>query len=64
MLGLHNLTATIERLNKVNGLSDVSIQVVKYNEDKNILVVAYENGNIDLVKESEIININQINILI
>ncbi|MFT6938228.1 MAG: hypothetical protein ACJA1N_002534, partial [Saprospiraceae bacterium] len=51
---------SIEQLNKVNGLSDVSIQVVKYNEDKKILVVAYENGNIDLVKESEIININQI----
>lgn len=51
---------SIDKLNKVNGLSDVSIQAIKYNESKKILVVAYENGNLDLVKESEIININQI----
>ncbi|NJN77758.1 MAG: hypothetical protein HC803_05030, partial [Saprospiraceae bacterium] len=51
---------SIDKLNKVNGLSDVSIQVIKYNADKKILVVAYENGNIDLVKESQIININHI----
>jgi streptogramin lyase len=51
---------SIDKLNKVNGLSDVSIQAIKYNEAKKILVVAYENGNLDLVKESGIININHI----
>jgi hypothetical protein len=51
---------SIDKLNKVNGLSDVSIQAIKYNIAKKILVVAYENGNLDLVKESRIVNINHI----
>lgn len=51
---------SIDKLNKVNGLSDVSIQAIKYNADRKILVVAYENGNLDLIKESGIININHI----
>lgn len=51
---------SIERLNKVNGLSDVSIQTIRYNRDKETLLIAYENGNLDLIKESGIININHI----
>jgi hypothetical protein len=51
---------SIDRLNKVNGLSDINIQKVRYNREKEILVVAYENGNIDLVKAGGIININNI----
>lgn len=51
---------SIERLNKVNGLSDVSIRTIRYNRDKATLLIAYENGNVDLVKENGIININHI----
>jgi ligand-binding sensor domain-containing protein len=51
---------SIDRLHKVNGLSDINIQKVRFNREKNILVVAYENGNIDLVKAGGVININNI----
>ncbi len=51
---------SIDRLNKVNGLSDVNIRVIRYNRAKNILLIAYENGNIDLVNANGIVNINYI----
>ena len=48
---------SIERLNKVNGLSDINIRMIRYNQDNSTLLVAYENGNIDLIKDGQIINI-------
>lgn len=48
---------SIERLNKVNGLSDVNIRMIRYNQENSTLIVAYENGNIDLIKDGQVINI-------
>jgi hypothetical protein len=51
---------SIGRLSKVNGLSDVEISTIKYNETYKTLVVAYTNANIDLITEDGIINISDI----
>jgi len=40
---------SIERLNIVNSLSDIGISRVKYNEFNKKTVVAYTNGNIDII---------------
>ncbi|MFK7947653.1 MAG: hypothetical protein AB8G11_08690 [Saprospiraceae bacterium] len=48
---------SIERLHKVNGLSDVNIRTIRYNRKNLTLLVAYENGNIDLIKDGQINNI-------
>lgn len=48
---------SIDRLNKVNGLSDINIRSIRYNRENSTLLVAYENGNIDLIKDGQIINI-------
>lgn len=48
---------SIDRLNKVNGLSDINIRVVKYNQQNSTLIIAYENGNLDLIKNGQINNI-------
>lgn len=48
---------SIERLHKVNGLSDINIRVIKYNRENSTLLIAYENGNIDLIKNGQINNI-------
>ena len=47
---------TINRLNKINGLSDIKISAMSYDKENKIIVLAYENCNIDLIKDGDIIN--------
>jgi len=51
---------SITRLTKVNGLSDVGISKIRYNEKYKTLLIAYTNANIDLLKDGRIINISDI----
>ncbi len=51
---------TLNRLSKINGLSDVNIKKTAYCKDLNITIIAYENCNIDLIKSAQIINISDI----
>lgn len=44
-------------LNTQNLLSDFNVSLVKFNPDKKYLVVAYANGNIDIIKGDDVINI-------
>lgn len=45
-----------QRLTKVNGLSDVEIQLLKHSPFDDKMVLVYENGNIDFVSDNGIIN--------
>jgi hypothetical protein len=45
---------------KVGGLSDVDVSIAAYHPDLDILLVAYQNTNIDLIKGNNIINIADI----
>jgi ligand-binding sensor domain-containing protein len=47
-------------LTKINGLSDVVISALQYIPEKNTLIIGYENGNIDLIKNNVIFNISDI----
>lgn len=47
-------------INKTNGLSDVGIKVIRYNSYNNKLLVAYENGNIDIIEGTSVFNISDI----
>ena len=50
---------TIERLSLVNGLSDIDLSKIKYNDYNQKVIVAYANGNIDLIdKDKKITNIS------
>ena len=51
---------TINRLSKVIGLSDIGITAISYDNENKIIIIAYENCNIDLIKDENIININDI----
>jgi len=51
-------TTTI--LSKVNGLSDVAVSSLAYVEDRDLLFIAYANGNIDLLQGNEITNVKTI----
>ncbi len=47
-------------LSKVDGLNDIGINKVRYDNFNNQLFIIYTNGNIDIVKDQEIINIANI----
>ena len=51
---------SISKLTKANGLSDIGISRIAWNESQGILLVAYSNANLDIVKGSTIINLPDI----
>ncbi len=50
----------LKRLNTINGLSEVNITAINFDEQSGYLVVAYENANIDLIHDNQIYNISDI----
>lgn len=51
---------TTDRIDKINALSDVSISTMAYDNSTKVLVVAYSNGNIDLIFDNEVHNLSDI----
>lgn len=51
---------SINRLSKVNGLSDVGVTAIEYNSDQRTLVVCYKNANVDLIKDDVVFNLSDI----
>lgn len=51
---------SIHRLNTVNGLSDVNISCINYDESSGNLLIAYLNANIDLIQNDKITNLSDI----
>ncbi len=61
--GLFYLNRNDNSLNKftrVNGLSDFGIQTIGWSDKHKILMVVYNNSNIDLINENTIINLSDI----
>ncbi len=53
----------IDKISKENGLSEYGIAQIGYSENTKILLVAYENGNLDFIKkDGSIINVTDIKI--
>lgn len=51
---------SITKLSRTNGLSDVGISTINYDQQSNWLVVAYDNANIDIIQESHVYNLSDI----
>ncbi len=51
---------SMNRLSKVNGLSDIEGVVVNYNPYNNKFLIAYKNSNLDIIEVGQIINISDI----
>ncbi len=51
---------SIERINKVQGLTDFDITTIAYSESSNAIIAAYENGNIDIIIDQQFFNITDI----
>lgn len=51
---------TLNKLSKVNGLSDIGVSSISYSETHGVLIIAYANANIDLLIGNSIYNISDI----
>ncbi|MBK6626763.1 MAG: hypothetical protein IPJ87_14950 [Flavobacteriales bacterium] len=56
----HRPSGEIERFTKVNALSDVDVSVLNYNAAVGGLLVAYRNGNLDLIRGGTASNLSDI----
>jgi hypothetical protein len=51
---------SIQRLTKINGLSDIGLSDIAWNSARKTLVITYTNANIDLLKDNKITNLSDI----
>lgn len=51
---------TVNRLSNTNGLSDIGVSALAYDNQSKTVVVCYENANVDLIQNNRIINIGDI----
>jgi len=50
---------SFELYNKVSGLSESKFRLIDFNQDLGLLLIAYENSNIDLLYENgSVVNVN------
>ncbi len=61
LLELDKEELSVRFLSKVDGLSNVGIEFIRYNKESDILIVVYKNTVIDLIKpDGDIVTMNQI----
>jgi ligand-binding sensor domain-containing protein len=51
---------SIQNMSGINGLSDVGIQRLAYSNENNLLLIAYQNSNIDLLFGNDVFNLSDI----
>lgn len=51
---------SIRKFTRINGLSDVGIQKIDYSKENDIVLVAYQNANIDLIIGNKVFNLSDI----
>lgn len=51
---------SVEKMTAINGLSDVGVQKVAYSKENNLLFIAYQNSNIDLLIGNSVYNLSDI----
>lgn len=51
---------SIQKMSGINGLSDVGAQRLAYSKENNVLLIAYQNANIDLLIGTQVYNLSDI----
>ena len=60
ILKYNTVTNEIEKLTKLNVLSDITPSGIVYDERTGSVIIGYSSGNVDVIKDNEITNINDI----
>jgi hypothetical protein len=58
----HKEDGSLEKINKIHGLSDFGISALAWAEDRELLLIGYENGNLDIMKGQDVFNVPDIKI--
>ena len=53
-------SSEIEKMTKLNILSDITPSSIAYDEQTKSIIIGYSSGNIDIIKGNELTNINDI----
>ncbi len=53
-------TGELSKFSKIQGLSDTRISFAKYSPESKVLLVAYNNGNLDLIQNNQVFNLSDI----
>ncbi|MEP7170789.1 MAG: two-component regulator propeller domain-containing protein, partial [Bacteroidota bacterium] len=51
---------SLETITKVNGLSDIQLSAINHSSAKDMLLIGYENGNLDIFQDDKVYNIADI----
>jgi len=51
---------SLQKLNMIQGLSDVGVAAIGHGEESDVVVVAYDNSNLDLLYSGEVYNMSDI----
>ncbi len=54
------IDGSIEKMTKIQGFFDAGIQTIAYNKSNNVLIIAYQNSDIDILKDNTIYNLSEI----
>ncbi len=60
LLKYSTVTGETEKLSKINGLSDSGVKSIGFSQHTGYLVLGYSNGNVDLIRDGEVINVGDI----
>ena len=48
---------SIESFSKLNGLNDTNVTAINLDSDSDVLIIGYENGNIDFITNNQVVNV-------
>jgi len=52
------IDGALRKISKIDGLSDVTVTAIKYNQNGKMIILGYDNGNIDLIHKQVINNVD------
>ena len=56
-VAFNSVSGEVKRFSTISGLSDIGVRLLKFNSNSNSLLIAYKNGNMDILKGNKIINV-------
>ena len=51
---------SVEKLSKIDGLSDNGVVAMRWSNEQKTLILAYENSNLDIIRDGLILNMTDI----
>jgi hypothetical protein len=51
---------SVEKLSKIDGLSDIGISAMRWSDELKTLIIAYQNSNLDIIRDGVILNLPDI----